>query len=348
MTSKVLKILATLAVTALVVGCKLAVMVPSGGDVTSSSSTRNCTGGSLCEHNITDSTFNDSFTAVAKPGYVFTKWNSGSGFFCGNSTNPTCTISNVGTAGNAAIEGIIATGQFFYAMPLFAFVGIDTDGDGEKDHIDKDDDNDGLNDDLDNCPFEGPNLDGFGCHAPLVGTPITGADIVIVDGKEWAQPDLFTNNLSWDQINAACPGGTCGNVELNGYSVMGWTWASLQDVQDLFNVYIGYYVPVNSTLKELDSTWAPDFFADFNPTYSESGGYRVVVGFARYTDPNIPGSKVGLLADSLDPTICTPYVCDRVSTDLPNYYYSGIQPLAGGFFFRAQASAVLAPATLSQ
>lgn len=29
----------------------------------------------------------------------------------------------------------------FYIMPLFKFVGIDTDGDGIKDHVDEDDDN---------------------------------------------------------------------------------------------------------------------------------------------------------------------------------------------------------------
>ena len=188
-------------------------MVPSGGDVTSASGTRNCAGGSLCEHNITDSTFNDSFTAVAKPGYVFTKWNKGAGFLCGDSTNPTCTISNVGTAGNAAIEGIIATGQFFYAMPLFDFVGIDTDGDGQKDHVDADDDNDGVLDVDDNCPLEAPNKDGFGCPY--------NPDFVTANGRQWFQADLF-KYLTWHQIDAVCPSGVCvDGGQLSGHDMTG-------------------------------------------------------------------------------------------------------------------------------
>lgn len=231
MTSRLIKILAILAVATLGTGCKLAVMVPSGGDVTSASGTRNCTGGNLCEHNITDSTFNESFTAVARPGYVFSKWNKGAGFLCGDSTNPTCVISNVGTAGNAAIEAVIATGQHFYAMPLFEFVGIDTDGDGQKDHLDADDDNDGVLDGDDACPLVGPNYDGFGCP----GTTIT--DTVTVDGKVWAQPDLFAG-VTWSQITAVCPSGPCTGI-LNGHSVTGWTFASVDDVNALFNYYIG-------------------------------------------------------------------------------------------------------------
>jgi hypothetical protein len=66
-------------------GCKQAVTVPSGGDITSHSGKRNCAGGSFCKHNITDSAFTESFTAIARPGYLFSKWGSGAGFFCGDS-----------------------------------------------------------------------------------------------------------------------------------------------------------------------------------------------------------------------------------------------------------------------
>lgn len=65
--------------------CKLAVIVSSGGDITSASGKRNGVGASLCEHNITDSPFTESFAALARPGCVFSKWGSGAGFFCGNS-----------------------------------------------------------------------------------------------------------------------------------------------------------------------------------------------------------------------------------------------------------------------
>ena len=64
-------------------------------------------------------------------------------------------------------------------------------------------------------------------------------DIIKVDGKEWLQPALFTN-LSWNDINAVCSAdtGVCSGV-LNDYEVTGWTWASVDDVNALFNHYIG-------------------------------------------------------------------------------------------------------------
>ncbi len=60
-------------------------------------------------------------------------------------------------------------------------------------------------------------------------------DIITVNGNEWLQPALFTN-LSWNDINAVCPAGVCSG-ELNGYDMTGWTWASIDDVNALFNSY---------------------------------------------------------------------------------------------------------------
>lgn len=67
--------------------------------------------------------------------------------------------------------------------------------------------------------------------------PIT--DTVTVAGKEWAQVDLFTN-LTWSDINTVCPGGVCGNSTLNGFEMDGWTWATIDNLNDLFNHYIGF------------------------------------------------------------------------------------------------------------
>ncbi len=154
----------------LATGCKVALTVTSGGDVTSLTGNRDCAGGSLCEYEVTDTSFVDSFTAVPRPGYVFSKWQGGDDYQCAESTNPTCTISTnliesfQGPARGVA-DTIIASGRYYYVQPLFTFVGIDTDEDGTKDYLDPDDDNDGVLDADDNCPLEGPNLDGFGCPA---------------------------------------------------------------------------------------------------------------------------------------------------------------------------------------
>jgi hypothetical protein len=73
---------------------------------------------------------------------------------------------------------------------------------------------------------------------PIFGPgPETDTDTVTVDGREWAQLDQFTD-LSWSDINAACPAGVCSGV-LNGYNMTGWTWASVDDVDALFAHFIG-------------------------------------------------------------------------------------------------------------
>jgi len=69
------------------------------------------------------------------------------------------------------------------------------------------------------------------------GVPIT--DTVVADGKEWAQANLFSGT-GWNAINAVCPGGVCtSGGMLNGYDMTGWTWAATDDVNALFNYYIG-------------------------------------------------------------------------------------------------------------
>ena len=64
-------------------------------------------------------------------------------------------------------------------------------------------------------------------------------DVVVVGGQEWAQVDLFTGS-SWSTINAQCPSGACSSAtEVNGYNLEGWTWASIESIQTLFNTFTG-------------------------------------------------------------------------------------------------------------
>ena len=110
------------------------------------------------------------------------------------------------------------------------------------------------------------------------GAPIT--DIVIADGKEWAQVDLFTS-LTWTEINEVCPAGVCvesGN--LNGWYMTGWTWASAEDMRSLFNSYgvTPPLAPGSDYVRNGPSTWAPAFFAD---------GWRQT-----YVDGNWPGQGI--------------------------------------------------------
>lgn len=78
---------------------------------------------------------------------------------------------------------------------------------------------------------------GFWINGVSAGVPIT--DTVIVNGKEWAQLSIF-NYPSWNAINAVCPGGICTSGGMLGqYDMTGWTWASSDDLNALFNYYIG-------------------------------------------------------------------------------------------------------------
>ena len=74
----------------------------------------------------------------------------------------------------------------------------------------------------------------FGWAGHVAAAPI--ADIATVDGKNWAQVDLFVG-LSWSDINNVCPAGVCGNGTLFGFEMLGWTWASTEDINNLFNYY---------------------------------------------------------------------------------------------------------------
>jgi hypothetical protein len=109
-------------------------------------------------------------------------------------------------------------------------------------------------------------------YRPRPVGPIT--DTVVVAGREWAQPDLFTN-LTWDEINAVCPGGTCeaGGI-LKGNTMTRWVWATNEDLKwlllhygaDLFSISEPY-----PSLHEDDSAWAPAFYGDsWRETYINS------------------------------------------------------------------------------
>ncbi len=116
--SSLVKVLVILFVTAVVAGCKIAVIVVEGGEVRSIRSGP-CLEGTICIVEVNDTNFSESFTAVPKPGWHFVKWNAGEDFFCGDSTISTCRISAGGFDGNEAIEAIIASDQTFYLMPIF-------------------------------------------------------------------------------------------------------------------------------------------------------------------------------------------------------------------------------------
>ncbi len=205
-------------------GCKLAIAVTSGGEVISESGTYRCTSSRVCEIQISEDDFDETFTAVPAEGYEFEKWQGGPGFNCPGSTDPSCRVTNTGFLalfGEFAVTHL-GSDKIDHLMPIFKWVGIDTDGDGTPNRFDEDDDNDGLLDDDDPCPLNADPACGVG-------------PFVIGDGKIWYQPDLFIGE-TWESIDAVCSGGPCNGV-LAGLNMDGWTWATRGQVNSLINSY---------------------------------------------------------------------------------------------------------------
>jgi hypothetical protein len=100
-------------------GCKLLVMVPRGGEVQSTAS-GTCFELTNCVHDVTDTAYTESFTAVPAAGFRFVKWNGGDNFYCADSTNPTCIVNTGPLAGNVTDAFIAEFPEDVYIMPVFS------------------------------------------------------------------------------------------------------------------------------------------------------------------------------------------------------------------------------------
>jgi uncharacterized repeat protein (TIGR02543 family) len=114
-----IKILLICCLLSTVAGCRIGASVFEGGDVISESGTRHCFEGGTCEFTVEGTLFTETFTAIPRTGFEFTKWRGGDGFLCADSTDPVCTVSMPsGTLGNA----IVALDDMSYLMPEFTCV----------------------------------------------------------------------------------------------------------------------------------------------------------------------------------------------------------------------------------
>ncbi len=77
------------------VGCRLEIVVPEGGQVTSSSGNYDCPVSTSCETDIEDENFSETFIATPNSGYRFTGWADGVSNACRGATDP-CVIDLAG------------------------------------------------------------------------------------------------------------------------------------------------------------------------------------------------------------------------------------------------------------
>ena len=98
----------------------------------------------------------------------------------------------------------------------------------------------------------------------------------IINGVEWYQPADITG-YSWNEFNTVCPTGVCTG-SINSNDLTGWMWASADDVNALFNYYIGSDELSGGPdfYNEFNSTWAPLFFSDFVPTLTAPFGQQTI------------------------------------------------------------------------
>jgi hypothetical protein len=225
----------------------------------------------------------------------------------------------------------------------------------------EDADNDGAPDVTDNCPDTSNadqadfNTDGEGdacddsdgdgildiddaCRLDSKNACIVDADIVKVNGREWAQPDLFTS-LSWGEINQLCPiaeGGVCKKAvyeedRLKGYDMEGWTWASIADVNGLFN----YFLADNGVTGE-DLLSGIDYYVGY-----DYGGWGAAFFAAGFRGTAGTRSLEGLVS-TLHNGCCKAYIGTFQDFDDPEpdwamvfFYEPSIgKPNVGAFFYR--------------
>jgi len=173
---------------------------------------------------------------------------------------------------------------------------------------------------------------------------IPASETVLVEGRVWAQPDLFAG-LSWEQIVAECPDGICGSgSSLNGLNMEGWVLASAGDVNVLFNSYIGGCA-LSAYGPDQTGTWSPDswgnlMFDDGFRATDENSTARHVMGLtsSKFGSDNV---YAGAMRDVISTTASygdSASTMDTVSKSDASIY-------RGAWFYRAPVAVIGEPIT---
>jgi hypothetical protein len=118
--SRALRLHRTLTIFALVAllgACKIVIMVPENGRVTSANG-EVCLAGETCVIEVTTTDYEDVFTAVPDAGYSFKRWKAADLHFCGNATG-NCRLSTVGFDAFPILLDILASDDEFFMVPVF-------------------------------------------------------------------------------------------------------------------------------------------------------------------------------------------------------------------------------------
>lgn len=112
------QVASSLLIATFVTACKVNIVVPAGGEVSSVSGTHRCAANSSCTLDVSHTAFDETFNAVPASGYVFKGWRKSNGYFCGGSNKP-CRLATSGFSGNSALMHLLQSDRNFYLEPVF-------------------------------------------------------------------------------------------------------------------------------------------------------------------------------------------------------------------------------------
>lgn len=129
----------------------------------------------------------------------------------------------------------------------------------------------------------------------LVLMPLSGIGAVVaVNGKEWRQV-IETTSTSWNTFASQCDGAT----GLCGGDYSGWTWASRDDVGELFSAFTGIS-PQPVFYQEKNALWADIFLSFIYPTFEPSIFFRSISGWTREVSTDPARGNVATLSDQFN------------------------------------------------
>ena len=173
--------------------CRVEVIVPTSGTVTTTSGSMDCAAGTTCTQDVADIHFDETFIAEPADGFVFDGWKSGNRRICGNSTEP-CRYSTANLEGNEdAIALLSNPDQVLYVEPFFKSTGFNVLGMGHS--------------------FFNPFISAMPSHAARAGIPNHTQSKVISGGVTGTPLALWENTSKRAEIQAILDG---GDVDLFG------------------------------------------------------------------------------------------------------------------------------------
>ena len=110
-------------------GCKIRISPPEGGRVVTESGAFLCESGQVCEVEVTDTDFDQTFIAEPATGFAFDGWRRRDRGLCGGSVDP-CRLFTSGFLGQPALLAFLSSDEVFFLEPVFRSSNADSLGPG--------------------------------------------------------------------------------------------------------------------------------------------------------------------------------------------------------------------------